>query len=399
MSISPARANLTATLLGNGDVLIAGGQDALGQPKNTTDMFDPAGPSIKSGPTMTSARAGHTATAIDANRVLVVGGFAAVDANSLNKIEIYNAQVGQDGGFSAGPSMGSSRAYHTATALADGRVLIAGGISKPNDPANAKIHETTEIYTSTIGAGTIAQGPAMTKERAYHAAALLVTGKVVISGGFGGDPVAGSPHGPRADSDLLDVVANESAAGPDMSTPRLFHTLVAVNPAGSVVNGAALPAEAVLAAGGVAIQGANTPALASAELMLRPLGEVCSADIECGSGHCSDEVCCDTACAGECDSCRDTLKQSGSASGMCEPSKKGIANGDVLVEGPDLGAQCITNVISTTPATAPAARRSTSRRIARKPVRSRRQDVHRDLRRRHREVPERLVVQRPARHV
>lgn len=345
VSLAQARANLTATLIA-GKVLLAGGQDPLGQPKSSTEIFDPAGPSIAAGPAMSFARAAHTATAIDGSRVLVVGGFAAVDANSLQNTEIYNALSGANGAFTAGPSSVYSRAYHTATKLDDGRILLAGGISKPNDPANAKIHETTQLYTPNAGTGTLADGPSMSKERAYHAAAKLQTGIVVISGGFGGDPAMGAAHAPHASADLLDPVAGTITAGPDMASPRLFHTLVSVNPAGSLVDGAALPAAGALAAGGVDVQGSSAAGLSSAELLLRPLGEACATGLQCATGHCSDGVCCDQACDGECDSCAMGLKDSGTASGTCEPSKKGVAVGNQLVEGPDLGTQCISNSVS-----------------------------------------------------
>ncbi|MEZ4312418.1 MAG: kelch repeat-containing protein [Polyangiaceae bacterium] len=199
-TLTPPRANLTATLLGSGKVLLAGGQDNLGQPLKATAIYDPSLPSLDNGgPQLAAARSGHTATAIDANRVLIVGGFANVDANSLNSTEIYSATTGA---ITAGPAMIFSRAYHSATVIAGNKILLAGGISKPNDPANAKIHETTEIYTPGAGAGTLAQGPSMTKERAYHAAARLATGFVVVSGGFGGDTVAGSTRAPPRERPL-----------------------------------------------------------------------------------------------------------------------------------------------------------------------------------------------------
>ncbi|MBK8255378.1 MAG: hypothetical protein IPK82_22305 [Polyangiaceae bacterium] len=343
-TLVPPRANFTATRLGNGKVVFIGGQDTLSQPIKVTAIFDPALPQLdNNGPLLALARAGHTATAIDANRVLVVGGFAAIDANSLKSTEIF------DGGSNTvgnGPAMIFSRAYHTATVLTDGRVLLAGGISKPNDPAGAKIHETTEVYTPNAGIGLVAQGPSMSRERAYHAAARIETGDVVISGGFGGDPVAGTSHTPRVETELFDPVMNKMSAGPDMTTARLFHTLTSVNPAGSLVNGEALPAEGALAAGGVAAQGSNGSALASAELILRPLGEACAADIECASGQCSDGVCCNVGCENECDSCEATLKQSGADTGTCGPSKAGVAVGKQLTDGPDLGTQCAANVVS-----------------------------------------------------
>jgi hypothetical protein len=45
-------------------------------------------------------------------------------------------------------------------------------------------------------------------------------------------------------------------------------------------------------------------------------GKVCSIDADCGSGHCADGVCCDTACSGSCVACTAAKKGSGS-DGVC----------------------------------------------------------------------------------
>ena len=58
------------------------------------------------------------------------------------------------------------------------------------------------------------------------------------------------------------------------------------------------------------------------------LGEVCSGDSQCVSGHCVDGVCCDTGCDSLCESC--LQNETGIQSGTCSP----------IVAGTDPGAEC-----------------------------------------------------------
>ncbi len=44
--------------------------------------------------------------------------------------------------------------------------------------------------------------------------------------------------------------------------------------------------------------------------------DVCTTDKQCGSGHCADGVCCDTACTGQCEACN---KVPGADAGTCSP--------------------------------------------------------------------------------
>ena len=69
---------------------------------------------------------------------LVVGGSDGPGAG-LASTELYDPVTGA---FSAGQSMIHARSSHTATALADGRILIVGG----QDRAISTVHASAELY-------------------------------------------------------------------------------------------------------------------------------------------------------------------------------------------------------------------------------------------------------------
>src|SRR5208282_1015423 len=129
-SMSTARDFFTATLLGNGTVLISGGT-------NTTDflasadLFDPTSTSFSPTGNLTAPRFYHDAT------VLLSGGS---DANNraLATAEIYDPTGGS---FAITGSMISARVWHTATVLQNGKVLVTGGADTNSTPL-----ATAELY-------------------------------------------------------------------------------------------------------------------------------------------------------------------------------------------------------------------------------------------------------------
>ena len=78
---------------------------------------------LPAGAVMEVERAAHTATRLADGRVLVTGGIRRGEA-ALASAEIYDPRTSD---FSATGEMTSPRVGHTATLLRDGRVLIAGG--------------------------------------------------------------------------------------------------------------------------------------------------------------------------------------------------------------------------------------------------------------------------------
>ena len=159
-----ARAGHTATLLGNGKVLIAGGGISA-------ELYDPSSRTFIPTGNMTTSRSHQTATLLNDGKVLIAGG-AGTNGITLNSAELYDPLTGS---FARIGNMISARWGHTSTLLNDGRVLIAGGIADAS-------FTSAEIYNPS--AGTFAKTGDMVRPRSGHTATLLNDGRVLIAGVF-----------------------------------------------------------------------------------------------------------------------------------------------------------------------------------------------------------------------
>jgi hypothetical protein len=178
------RALHTTTLLQDGRVLImGGGGGSLTSPVGTrvteiyypwTKRFDytrtPQGAITQ----LNALRVLHTATALDDGRVLIAGGVDS-QGNVMNTAEVFDPATGR---FTLVGNMARARATHTATKLPDGRVLIAGGTTAafvfPNVFGGAT--NTTEIFDPKTNAFQSGGGPTMGSNRMIHGSVPLRVG-------------------------------------------------------------------------------------------------------------------------------------------------------------------------------------------------------------------------------
>lgn len=118
---------------------------------------------------MLTGRAWHTATLLSNGKVLIAGGFSQVGLTieGLSSAELYDPATGS---FSATGSMSVPRVSHTATLLPDGRVLIAGGYAGFTNQEAAGATSSAELYDSVTGTFT-ATGQ-MSVPRFMHTATL-----------------------------------------------------------------------------------------------------------------------------------------------------------------------------------------------------------------------------------
>jgi hypothetical protein len=166
-----------------------------------------------------TARAFHTATLLQNGKVLIVGGEASSPGLAIAQGELYDPATGT---FTNTGSLHIARFYHTATLLPDGRVLIAGG----NDgPDTYNIENTGEVYDPATGAFTLLTST-MTVEREVHTATLLPTGQVLLTGGENNGLVG------NQSTDLFFPTTNIFSGCVAMTAPRWSHTASLVSVGG-----------------------------------------------------------------------------------------------------------------------------------------------------------------------
>ncbi len=163
---------------------------------------------LVSAPAMSANRAAHTATAVPDGRVLIAGGF--VEKGAATGAEVYEPDARR---FAPLPPMVTTRHSHTATLLADGKVLIAGGYGERTTTL-----ETAEVFDPATNAFTLTGS--LLAARADHIAVLLENGKVLIAGGLGpGWEFLSS-------AELYDPAAGRFSPTRSMTVPRESHVAV-----------------------------------------------------------------------------------------------------------------------------------------------------------------------------
>lgn len=158
----------TATLLADGQVLIAGGGDS-GFPNANAKLYNPTSDAWIATGSLTIARYSHTATLLPNGKVLVVGGDSF--GFFLSSAELYDPSTGS---WSATGSLLTARRSHTATLLSNGKVLVAGGYGQSGILTSAELYDPATGLWASTGALAFAHGA--------HTATLLTNGKVLVVG-------------------------------------------------------------------------------------------------------------------------------------------------------------------------------------------------------------------------
>lgn len=178
-----------STALADGRILFSGGLGLDGQPTAAAALFDPADGSTME-LTMLSPRAGHGAALMPNGKVLLTGGFANLDLVDLlallqgiqGSTEVFDPATLA---FSAGPTLLEPRALHTSTLTGNGRVLIAGGLTLVPIVNLPTVSATAYLFNPSTGSFGLPLF--MSGARLLHSAVALDNGKVLLAGGLTAD--------------------------------------------------------------------------------------------------------------------------------------------------------------------------------------------------------------------
>jgi large repetitive protein len=165
-------------MLESGLVLIAGGarRGATGSDEftNQAELFDPATGERRPTGSMITARTSALTRLAD-GRVLAIGGAGAGDT-LVTSAEIYDPATGE---WTPAGEMSVGRSAHVAVVMRDGRVLVAGGMTKRD-----RVHHGTdsvEIYDPASNTWTATASLSTSRNGAVGA--LLDDGTVLVASG------------------------------------------------------------------------------------------------------------------------------------------------------------------------------------------------------------------------
>jgi hypothetical protein len=164
-------------------------------------------------PNMSFTRAYHTATLLPDGRVLVVGG-----NDSVTTAELYDPALNQ---WTAAGNLSISRIGHTATLLSNGQVLVLGG-------SYYSVSARAELYDPATGRWRLDGTPRISRNG--HTATLLKDGNLLVAGGDIGNSIT--------TAELYTAATGQWSDTGNMSMVRFRHTATL------------LPDGRVLAAGG-----------------------------------------------------------------------------------------------------------------------------------------------------
>jgi len=232
-SMSIGRFSFTATVLQNGQVLVAGGDTPGEIVTNTADLYNPNTGIFTSTGNMTKPRVGFSATRLSNGKVLAAGG--ATDSEvATNTAEIYDPATGT---WSTTGSMKQGRQQHSAILLRDGTVLVSGGNIDRTPCADVCVNTIaeSEIYDPSTGQWK-AVGD-MTIPRSFFTTTLLSNGKVLAIGGRIHTGPDYFDYKAIAWADLYDPATRKWTATGTMSISREDHAAVLLNNGKVLVTG------------------------------------------------------------------------------------------------------------------------------------------------------------------
>jgi N-acetylneuraminic acid mutarotase len=238
--IEPRNAT-NAVVVGTGQVLVVGSDyqtswlSACGASTDGSDSVeigDPATGIWEKTTSLSSLRDDPALVALPDGRALLTGGAAGenVGWSAFSSTYIFDPTTGL---WSRSGLLNTARTAVAATVLADGRVLVAGGMfmdrTSPDPP---RLLDTSELWDP--GSGTWSRTGGLTHARVGASAVTLADGRVLIVGG------AASLEGARNEqgsAEVYDPTTGRWSPAGTLATARSGFVLVALRDGGAIIAG------------------------------------------------------------------------------------------------------------------------------------------------------------------
>jgi N-acetylneuraminic acid mutarotase len=217
-----------------GTVLVAGGS-SLPTVHDAVELYNPGSKTWSLSPfRLTRPRRQHTATLLANGKVLLAGGSDS-SGQATNTAEVFDLNTGA---LRTANNLSAASRGHTATLLADGRVLIAGGENESSlaraSGANvaarsvptALVLGRAELYNPATN--SFSATGSLAQARSGHTAVLLPNGKILVAGGTDLNNAA------LASVELYDPLTGAWSTTSKLNTARRLHTATLL-PSGKVL--------------------------------------------------------------------------------------------------------------------------------------------------------------------
>ena len=213
-ALAAPRAYAKVVPLATGEILVFGGLDASDPDlvNETTELYDPRTGISTVLAQRLPGRTNHSVAVGWGDRVVVAGGSAWTGSGwtVMDRVDVFQPYTRT---WSRARPMLQRRTGHAAAALADGRILVAGGYDGPRLVPSAEIYDPrTDRWV---------QASSMPLPRGDFTMTTLLNGRVLVSGGLEGkNPV------PASRALFYDPLADRWSDGPRHLADRVLHTSV-----------------------------------------------------------------------------------------------------------------------------------------------------------------------------
>jgi hypothetical protein len=240
-----------------GGILVAGGADSAGSPVDPVELYDPATGQFSGlgsplyGSDLEQGLTGATMTSMPDDRVVVAGGAGSA-------FQIYHPAAG----FETARFLRQARAFHAAVALDADRLLLAGGCARLEADACAPGSALATSVILSLASGELEDGPPLAVLRIGGTAIAEADGRVLLVGGTdeGGALVTDAERIDPATTGAGEVIAGTGGSAAPLASGATFAAFaphgVIPSDAGAVIppgGGTARPVDVGAARSGVTL--------------------------------------------------------------------------------------------------------------------------------------------------